>query len=190
MISSLDDGSTLKVAGDVINSRIRLEGARLNITGTLTNEGGGQLYLLGPNDLVTISNGLTNFGAVDLKNGSTLQVKGSATNSGTLEANNFGNGGGSTLTLKGLLTNTATGIINLNGPGDILHAATGLANNGLVNVNNGLSIVSPFVNNGGAIKVDSTSTLVVGKSAPLGGRGYTQRANGTLGEIITPTGFG
>ena len=93
------------------------------------------------------------------------------------------------ITVNGLLTNEATGQINLNGPGDVLQALAGLTNNGVVNVKNGSSIDPPFVNNGGTINIDSLSKMIVGTGNPMG-LGYIQLANGTLGEIITPTSYG
>jgi hypothetical protein len=93
-------------------------------------------------------------------------------------------GGGNSITIGGLLTNTATGTITLNGPGDVLSALAGMNNSGVINVNNGSSILPPFLNNLGTINIDGTSRFVVGTPTPMGGQGYIQTANGTLNEMI------
>lgn len=125
-----------------------------------------------------------------VENGSSLQINGTVDNSGTLGTNLFGAGGGNSITVNGMLTNEASGLISLNGPGDVLKALAGLSNSGVINVNNGSSIDPPFVNNLGMINIDATSRLVVGTPTPMGGQGYIQLHNGTLGEMISATNFG
>ena len=73
----------------------------------------------------------------------------------------------------------------MNGPGDVLSALAGLNNSGVINVNNGSSILPPFFNNIGTLNIDGTSRFVVGTPTPMGGQGYIQTANGTLGEMIS-----
>ena len=184
----IGNGTALTITGNVDNSgflstgRYNAGGNALTITGTLTNEASASFALNGAIDSATIG-GLTNSGTVDMENGSTLQISGDVTNSGTLETNFNGNGGMNTIVVNGLLTNTATGQISLNGPGDVLQALAGLSNNGVINVNGGSSIDPPFVNNGGTINIGAGSKMIVGTGMPIG-TGYIQLANGTLGEII------
>ena len=227
----LENGSTLMITGDVTNSGLMYTdqlgmggGNKLNITGNLNNQFGGQFAALKPGDALSISgnvnnngifgllfgdtatiggavnnsggfdvdNGsmatiggdLTNSGIVDVEGGSTLQINGALTNSGGVTTNNMGIGGGNTITVNGLLTNTASGLITLNGPGDVLNALAGLSNSGVINVNNGSSILPPFFNNLGTLNIDGTSRFVVGTPTPMGGQGYIQTPNGVLGEMI------
>ena len=227
----LENGSTLMITGDVTNSGLMYTnqlgmggGNKLNITGNLNNQFGGQFAALKPGDALSISgnvnnngifgllfgdtatiggavnnsggfdvdNGsmatiggdLTNSGIVDVEGGSTLQINGALTNSGGVTTNNMGIGGGNTITVNGLLTNTASGTITLNGPGDVLNALAGLSNSGVINVNNGSSILPPFFNNLGTLNIDGTSRFVVGTPTPMGGQGYIQTANGMLGEMM------
>ena len=171
-------GDKVEVDGDLFNEggQIGLEGPNETLSvGTLTNN--GSITLNGPNATATIGS-VTNGGTIDLENASTLTVNGDVNNSGTLYTSFYGTGG-NTVTVGGLLTNEATGQINLNGPGDVLQALGGLSNSGVININNGSTIDPPFVTNGGTINIGSMSKLVVGMG------GYTQLANGTLGEIIT-----
>jgi hypothetical protein len=203
-IVDLEDGSTLTVVGDVMNSADisttgfgSVGGNTLNITGMLTNQAGATFVLLGggPGDMATISGNLTNLGYVNVEGASTLAVNGTVDNSGYLFTNGDLVAGGNTITTTGMLTNEATGQIMLNGnggfggAGDMLQAASGITNNGAISVSNASSVVSPFVSNGGTITIDDTSTFLVGTgTAP--GTGYVQLANGTLYEIITPGGSG
>ena len=187
-------GSVFHALGDVDNGGLITtdfngggDGNNLNIDGNLAN--GGTFQLFGLKDMSTIGS-LTNAGTVDVEKGSTLTISGAADNSGIMETNANGYGGGNTITVNGLLTNEATGQINLNGPGDVLQALAGLSNSGVINVKNGSSIDPPFLNNGGTIKIDSTSRLVVGTPTPMGGQGYIQLHNGTLTEIINGSAFG
>ena len=183
--------SGMLVFGDVNNSGSILTsfitgsgGNTLAIVGNLNNSGGVGLF--GPGDLAEIGGNLTNAtGAmIDVENGSTLIVDGNASNDGTIATNFSGLGGGNTITVDGMLTNTANGLISLNGPGDVLSALAGMTNSGVINVNNGSSILPPFFNNLGTLNIDGTSRFVVGTPTPMGGQGYIQLANGTLGEMI------
>jgi hypothetical protein len=187
------NGSTLQVNGDIINSLIIETGASVsgggntvNITGTLTNHGNQGFGLFGAGDKATIGGDLNNFDSaiVTIENGSTLTVGGAVINTGILATNLFGGGGANSITVSGLLTNAAGAHITLNGPGDILQALAGLSNSGVINVNNGSSILPPFFNNLGSLNIDNTSRFVVGTPNPMGGQGYIQLANGTLGERI------
>ena len=191
------NGATLQVNGDFTNSGAGslitgfygTGGNTVNITGMLTNNNGGTFDLLGAGDMASIGNGMTNSGTVDVENGSTLQITGAVTNSGTMETNANGFGGSNTITVGGLLTNTPTGIIQLNGSMDMLQALAGITNSGTINVNNSSTIDPPFFNNLGTLNIDHTSMFVVGTGAHMG-TGYIQLANGTLGEMISSTAFG
>ena len=195
--TEVNTGATLQINGDVNNSGSLLTGDlpfaggnTLTITGTLTNHVEAEFFLIGPGDRATLG-GLTNSGTVYVDSGSTLQINGDAGNSGILGTCHFvGCAGNNTVTVTGLLTNEASGQVILNGRGDVLQALAGLGNNGVINVNNGSSIDPPFLNNLGMINIDGMSRLVVGTPTPMGGQGYIQLANGTLGEMISSTGFG
>jgi len=97
-------------------------------------------------------------------------------------------GGCNTITITGMLNNG--GLVQLNGPGDVLKALAGLSNSGVINVFNSSSIDPPFFNNPGTLNIDNTSRFVVGTPTPMGGQVYIQLANGTLGEMISSTAFG
>jgi fibronectin-binding autotransporter adhesin len=181
-------GDLATIGGSLSNSAgVEVEnGSTLNITGALTNN--ESFLISGALGSTTTAGSLLNAAGaeVDVDGGSTLQINGPATNSGTIETN----GGGNTMTFNGLLTNTATGTITLNGPGDVLSALAGLSNSGVISVNNGSSVLPPFFNNLGTLNIDGTSRFVVGTPTPMGGQGYIQLANGTLGEMISSTTFG
>lgn len=190
---SVGASSTVSISGNVLNNGILATSYfavgpndTLNISGTLTNN--GQFYVFTTGDM-GILGGLANSGTVGVNGGGTLKINGAADNSGILETGFYAHFGGNTVTVTGLLTNEATGQINLYGSGDVLQALGGLTNHGLITVNNGSSIDPPFLNNLGIINIDSTSKFVVGTGSPSG-LGYIQLANGTLGEIINPTGYG
>jgi fibronectin-binding autotransporter adhesin len=184
-------GSGMLVSGDVNNSGSILTGFitgtggnALEIGGNLNNSGGVGLF--GPGDAALVLGNVTNAAGamIDVENGSTLNVGGNVDNSGQFFTDFSGGGGGNTVTIGGTLTNEATGIVTLNGPGDVLSALAGLSNSGVINVNNGSSILPPFFNNLGTLNIDGTSRFVVGSPNPMGGQGYIQLANGTLGEMI------
>jgi fibronectin-binding autotransporter adhesin len=183
--------SGMLVIGDVNNSGSILTsfitgsgGNTLEIGGNLNNSGGVGLF--GPGDTALVLGNVTNAAGamIDVENGSTLNVGGNVDNSGQFFTDFSGGGGGNTVTIGGTLTNEATGIVTLNGPGDVLQALAGLTNSGVINVNNGSSILPPFFNNLGTLNIDGTSRFVVGTPNPMGGQGYIQLANGTLGEMI------
>src|SRR5271167_3498641 len=54
----------------------------------------------------------------------------------------------------------------------------------MINVYNGSSIDPKSFNNLGTLNIDGTSRFVVGTPTPMGGQGYIQLHNGTLGEMI------
>jgi hypothetical protein len=191
----IGNGSTLQVNGDVTNSFVIETGVMVsgggntvNITGTFTNQGNEGFGLFGAGDKAAIGGDLINSATVTIENGSTLQVNGTVDNTGLLGTNLFAHGGGNSITVNGLLTNEAAGTITLNGPGDVLSALAGLSNSGVINVNHGSSILPPFFNNLGTLNIDGTSRFVVGTPNPMGGQGYIQLANGTLGEMIASLG--
>ncbi len=218
-IVNVADGSTLNITGDVTNNGTMattlyfadVGGNTMSITGNLTNNfdfgflgagdkgsisgnvannGPSAEFIVYGGATGTIGGNVTNSGLLDIELNATLTINGTVDNSGLLATNDLGLGGGSTMTIKGLLTNTATGTITLNGPGDVLSALAGLNNSGVINVNNGSSILPPFFNNIGTLNIDGTSRFVVGTPTPMGGQGYIQTANGTLGEMISMNAFG
>ena len=190
--STTDTVTTLTVNGDVNNSGLLGVGIYNNgqnnvtITGNLTNQGNVELDDRG-GDTLAIGGNLTNAqGAnVYLLDHENLQVGGNFNNAGLLQTG--GNGvGANTVTVGGNMTNQSTGTVALYGPGDLLqiNGADGFTNYGLVNVDNGSAIDPVVLKNGGTINIDGSSKMVVG-SVGMAGQGYTQLANGTLGEIIT-----
>ncbi|HVP49988.1 MAG TPA: PEP-CTERM sorting domain-containing protein [Candidatus Bathyarchaeia archaeon] len=218
-IVDVEDGSTLTITGNVTNNAAGPQGIytsytgtggnTINIGGTLTNNGmfglesagdvvkvtggvtnnSGAVFALTGGSSATFSATLMNAGTVDLENASSLTVHGAATNSGTLATSEFGGTGGNTMTFTALLTNGNGAQIDINGPSDTLKASAGLANSGTVTVKNGSTVDPPFLNNLGIVSIDGTSTFVVG-TGTASGPGYTQLANGTLGEMITNSNFG
>ena len=98
-------------------------------------------------------------------------------------------GPGATLNVTGLLTNEASGTLNVQ-TGLVTAGGGGLTNLGYgQHVRAAARLTRRFLNNGGTINIDGTSKLVVG-SGGVAGQGYTQFANGTLGEIIITSSFG
>jgi hypothetical protein len=178
-IVDLEDGSTLTVMGDVMNAADisttgfgTVGGNTVNITGMLTNQAGSTFVLLGggPGDMATIGGNVTNAGFVNVEGASTLVVNGALDNSGFLFTNGDLVAGSNTVTINGMLTNEIDAQIAVNGPSDMVQAASGLTN-------------------GGTITIDSTSTFAVGTGTTVG-PGYVQLADGTLYQIIAPGGFG
>ncbi len=140
----LNNGSSLMVNGSLDNSGQLYTGFEgnggntLTITGTLTNQAGGavdsRLSESGSGDMATLG-GLANSGTVNVDHGSTLQINGAVTNSGTLSTGNYL--GGNTLTITGGLTNSGT--FGLEGSGDMASMQT-LVNTGTVGVVTGASL--------------------------------------------------
>jgi len=199
----LTNSSTLQVNGDLTNSGSLGTGGpfggggnTVSVTGMVTNQGIQGISIFGgpgghAPDTMNIGGDLNNAATLDVEGASTLKVGGNATNSGILESDVVVGNGGNTITINGMLTNTATGQINLNGPGDVLSALAGMSNSGMINVKNGSSIDPPFFNNLGTLNIDGMSRFVVGTPTPMGGQGYIQLHNGTLGEMIAGVnGFG
>jgi fibronectin-binding autotransporter adhesin len=182
-------GNTFNITGTLNNSNfIGLESTdTATIGGAVTNSGSFQLT---GGATATFTSTLMNTGTLDLENASTLKIKGAADNFGTLSTSAHGGTGGNALTVSGLLTNEATGQLSVNGPSDVLQAAAGLVNKGLVTVKGGSKVEPPFVNNLGTINIDDTSTFLVGTGS-VTGPGFIQLANGTFGEMInSATAFG
>src|SRR5271157_5689392 len=158
--------STITIHGDLNTSGYLNTGANygnstgghLNITGNLTNNGSGQFYMYDTNDMTTVGGSLTNSGVVSLS------------------------GYNQTLAVGGDMTNAAGGTVDVYYTGTTLQVGGTLTNLGVINVLAGAAVDPPTLNNGGTINIDATSKLVVGTGAA--GLGYTQLANGTLGEII------
>ena len=143
-----DNGSTVNIHGAVNNSGILATGFQggggntLTITGTLTNQASGLVYLgmqeSGSGDMATLG-GLANSGVVDVEHGSRLQINSAVTNSGTLATDHYGYGGGNTLTINGGLTNSAGGAFSLGGASDIANVSQ-IANAGSISIASGASL--------------------------------------------------
>ena len=167
----IGNGTTVSITGDVVNNNLlttgeNVEGGNntLNISGTLTNN--RFFFLTGSGDVANVGN-LVNDGTLDI---------------------------GSTLNISGTLTNNSGGSFVLYGPGGTATIGS-VVNTGLIdlemNLSNGAGLSTPTLNNGGTINVDNLSTFLVGIGVLHGPiTNYTQLANGTLGEIITPNSFG
>src|SRR5208337_800739 len=150
----LSNGSSLFINADLDNSgNIFTNGgaSAVNVTGTLTNEAGGQFILNGPGDTAALG-GLANSGLVDVENGSMLQINGDVTNSFALATDSMDLGGSNTLNITGTLTNTGT--FQVLGPSDMATLGS-LVNSGLVDVENGSTLlISGDVNNSGTLATD------------------------------------
>ncbi len=143
-----DNGSTVTINGAVNNSGTLYTGFEANggntltITGTLTNQASGQLilglYESGSGDMATLG-GLANSGTVEVDHGSTLQINGAVTNSGSLTTGSYL--GGNTLRFNGNLTNNAGATFALGAASDV-------------------AIIS-YVTNAGVVSLASGSTLNV-----------------------------
>ncbi len=167
-------GTTLTIKGDVKNFGSLATGAdglggrdTLNITGTLTNQGGFGLTAIG--DMATIG-GLANYGGVVLESNSTLQANGNVTSSGSIETTNgFGGGGGrNTLNITGALTNS--GIVEFEGTDDKATIGGILNNSGTFRVygdlfGNGAMATVAGLANSGDVEVDDVSTLQINGDA-------------------------
>jgi hypothetical protein len=162
--ANFEKGSTLTVAGDATNTAdlftdqgglgghntlsvgnnlsntgvVQLNGASdsLKVIGTLTNQLDADVLLYGAGSMATLG-GLSNAGVVDAENGSSLQVNGSATNSGNLNTDQLGLGGANSLNITGTLTNS--GNFSLYGPGDMA-ALGGLSSSQYVDVEGGSTL--------------------------------------------------
>ena len=120
--------------GSLVNSgSFDLGGQNTAMIGSVNNGGTLSLY----NDSMATLGSLSNAGTVNVNNGSTLQITGDATNSGTLQTGL--NGGGNTLNVNGTLTNLAGGTFSLNGSGDIANVGN-LNNSGYVYVGSGATL--------------------------------------------------
>jgi hypothetical protein len=209
-------GSVLTVAGNFDNQG-SVEtgeiggGSQINVAGTFTNEAGAAVEILGSGDSANIgklvnsgfffiNSGATaatrigsvvnnGTGFIDLENGSKLTVRGNVDNQGSIYTSFYAGSGDNTITINGTLTNSPGAQFALLNPTDMLI----INGNGGVNLFNGAALSTPTLNNGGTINVDSRSTLLIGVPPSHGfgfGYNYTQTASGTLGEMITPTGYG
>jgi hypothetical protein len=159
----------------------------ISIAGAVTNT--GIFKLLGPADTANIANSLTNSGTVEVDGHiSTLNIWGDVVNSGNILTTVSGTGD-NIINISGTLTNEMGANFVLNGGLDKAHLGGGLINMGFINALNGSKIDPPFLNNLGLVDISSLSTLVVGTGSPIG-TGYIQLANGTLGEMISPTTYG
>ena len=86
---SIGGGSTVNITGNVTNSDylttnyfVGGSNDKLNISGTLTNQ--GQFWLYGSGDVANVGTLANSGGAVNLENGSRLNVAGNVTNSGSM----------------------------------------------------------------------------------------------------------
>jgi len=159
----VENGSTLTINGAVDNSGNLYTNQQgiggnntINIGGMLTNEAGGVFTLNGPTDMATIGTpamptSMSNAGTVDLENGSSLTVNGTADNSWELFTSSNGGTGHNTVNVTGALTNEGTGEFILSGPGD-LGTLGSLSNAGFVDLENGSKLqVTNDVNNSGSL---------------------------------------
>jgi fibronectin-binding autotransporter adhesin len=159
----LSDPVTIQSGGTLLTH------GTVSLTGAMTLQSGGTLRVRGQNNgstaTTTIANGFTNSGTIELTSaelgyGATLAVT-----TGTL-ANNFG----ATITLAP-------------GAGGTRTLAAELSNNGIVNVNQPLTINKPDAAhyNSNAINVNADLTVTQSGTAPSFG-------NGLVGSIVLATG--
>ncbi len=162
-------GTSLTIAGNLANNGMVSTdpgGNTITITGTVGNASGAQFILFGPGDHSSMAS-LSNAGIVDVEDGSTLSITGSATNNGSLLANFHNFGGGNTISVGGLLTNN--GVFALSGPGD-------------------MATISSLTNNaGGFVDAEQGSTIQINGSVTNAGQIYTS-FNGTGGNTFNVTG--
>ena len=195
-----DTGGKIQINGNADNfgSFYTHGGSTFNISGTLTNEASGGFVLEGPGDTVTIGNGVSNAGGIDVEGGSTLTITGGVDNSG-LFVTNFNNlGGNNTITVSGMLTNEAIGTFQLLGPKDM--ATIGSLNNaGFVDVEGGstLTILGDVTNTGSGANGIYTSfnspgggnTLNIDGNLTNSGRvGLENADTATIGKNVTNSG--
>ncbi len=204
-------GTSLQINGDVNNSgRVSTSyddrgGVTLTVTGTLTNNPGGDFSMGKANVHGNVDaaylGGLVNNGTVELYNGSALTITGDATNSGTITTDP----GANTLTITGTLHNNSGGSFVLYGPGD--EATIGkMGNAGLIDLENASSltvtgdsnnegnIYTSFYKGSGGNTITIDGTLFNGPSAVVSLLNPTDKLiiNGSMGlsggaAVSTPT---
>ena len=168
-------GSTLQITGQVDNSGSiyispdHFASNTITISEMLTNSGTFDLY--GPMDVATVrSGGMNNSGNIDVEQGSTLNITGDVTNSGTIQTNLNNYGGGNTITISGELTNGGTfqlaGYSSPGGAGD--NATIGALQN----------------MQGGVINVEGDSTLTIDGAATNDGSISLSPQHGSSNKII------
>jgi T5SS/PEP-CTERM-associated repeat protein len=194
-----DGGSTLTMTGNVDNSGYisttgfgSVGNNTLIISGTLTNELAGQFVLYGPNDLVTIGNGVSNFGTIDVEGNSTLNIAGDVSNSGIIETDFYSYGGGNTLNVAGNLNNNSGATFSLNGTGDVANVGM-LSNLGYVYVGSGATLNVDNPGGIGIVEASARFDILGNFNCPScnGGDGGSGFANLTLiqgGTVILANG--
>ena len=176
-----ENGSTVAINGNVNNSGQIVSGYyggggnTLTISGSLSNSGGFELY--GPSDMATIGGDLTSSGSVFMFYGSTLQIDGNVSNSGSITTGYAnGAGGGNTLTIIGNLTNAPGASLDVYGTGDFATVAT-LNNGGYVRVNTGATL--NLTNQPGGI-----TDVVAGSQYNIGGS-FTAGLNSAFANLTS-----
>ena len=212
-VADVASGSTLQINGNASNSGVLAtndiyvaslgSNNTVNITGTLTNQVGGQFLLGGAGysgDVATLGS-LNNSGSVELEYGNTLTVSGNVSNSGILATSYVFYSGGNTFNVNGTLTNLGGGQFILNGPADMASLG-GLDNSGFVQVQNGSTLqingnlnnfatgsvyvnnstlqVNGNLNNSGTLVIDPSTLTVTGMLTNNVGSTFNLAAGDTL----------
>jgi hypothetical protein len=188
--------STITITGNVDNSGV-VESNRFNrggtnhldVSGTFTNEVGGQVIVGQFNDTTDEMSfsSLVNNGAVTVGQGATLNLDGPGTstnnssivlnggkmtlsgeldNSGTVQTNQFENAGSSFT--GGVFINLTGGTFDLNGGSDTAEFAT--------------------LGNGGTVNTVAGSLVTVGSGPPAAAQGLDVLANGNFEELLLSNG--
>ena len=179
-VFDLENGSTLRVKGDWNNlaSPITTGGSggnTLAINGRLTNDS-GSLMLYGPGDKAKIGSVVnSDFGTIDLENGSKLRVNGDVTNNsgGTIATSLHGGSGANKITINGKLTNSGTFGLYSFSLSDVATIGS-VENSGTINVgvggglNEQLKILAGLNNNGDIFSQESSSITVGGNVSNTG----------------------
>ena len=200
----IGNGTSLTITGNVDNSgelhtgRFNVGGNTLTITGNLINEAPGSFTLWngippdGTGDVANIGGTFTNAGATDVEGGSTLNVTGDVTNTGSIYTDFHGNGGGNSINIGGTLNNSGT--FQLLGPTDTATIGS-LTNNGggFVDVEGGstLSITGDVTNSGaGANGIYTSFNGTGGNTIDIGGTLTNTGRVGieSTGDMLTVTG--
>ncbi len=187
----LGGNNSLHIGGNLSNTGVvQLNGAAdsLTVLGTVTNQLDADVLLYGAGSMATLG-GLDNTGLVDVENGSSLQVNGSATNSGNLNTDQLGLGGANSLNITATLTNT--GNFSLYGTGDMATLG-GLTSSQYVDVEGGSTLhvngnasntgnfFTDFNGLGGKNSVNITGNLNNTGLVQMFGPGDTVKIGGTV----------
>jgi PEP-CTERM motif len=195
----LGTGASLLLTNQLGGITDAVAGSTFDLYGTFTDVVGsangfanlnsieGTVNLFGQNFTDTPGSGtltISSTGALAANSGTTLKIAGNVDNSGTLSTDP----GGNILTITGSVTNNASGLFQLNGPGDT--ATTGAVTNaGNIGVNNGSMLtINTSMGNSGTIDLENGSTLQVNGGANNSGNLYTSFYGGSGGNTLTFTG--